>query len=90
MGHRFGQHSDVLICQAQFLTGADRIRKMDEAVHLTTLAQGYFSSAARFTDYSEPEVRVSKATMEAFAAVRAAENASRPIYPCLLYTSRCV
>jgi len=81
LGHQHGNRATVLEHHAQFATGQERDALLYDAMREIEEARWHFTWVHQRADYSEPEVRVSKATMEAFAAVRAAENAPRPIHP---------
>lgn len=81
LGTAAGNRALVLEHESQFLTGHDRNQRRDAARLQTMMAQHHFIHAHRHADHSEPEVRLSQATMDIFAAARAAEKAAPVTHP---------
>lgn len=81
LGHQHGNRAAVLEYHAKFAIGFDRDVMLHEAICQVEMARWHFTWVHQRADYSEPEVRLSEATLRAFEAERARENAPPAIYP---------
>ena len=76
-----GERASVSLHHAQFASDFECAVLLDIARTRILKAQEYFTRAHQLTDWSEPNVKWSLATMNAFDAERARENAPRVIHP---------
>lgn len=81
LGHQHGNRAGVHEYRAQFATGQERDAMLFAAMCEVEMARWHFAWVHQHADYSEPDVRLSEATLRAFESERAHENAPRAIYP---------